>query len=392
MIIDPVQSERLFCVLDGLPLAIAQAGAYLQETGVGLETYLKFYQQQWEKLMKSQDLTEALLQNYPDRSVWTTWAISYNAVKQKDEITANLLLLWAFLDNRNLWHGLLAAACERSTLTKSMLSVWIGDVANDELEFAKAMRLLRNYSLIEDVEDRASYATHPVIHRWAYYFQGKDARVGLAELAVLIVGWAVPHRSTRDYSLLQRRLFPHAQACSQWVSEGKIGGRNQSCEVEETDSNNIEKKRSVLDAIHLLGLLYADQGKLAEAETMYERALRGKEEALGPTHTSTLNTVNNLGNLYAHQGKLAKAEMMYERALRGYENALGLENASNYRPALNTMTNLGQLYTMHGELAKAQEKYLKALLGFENICGTSSKEYQSIKAMIKSLDLSPGKT
>jgi hypothetical protein len=32
---------------------------------------------------------------------------------------------------------------------------------------------------------------------------------------------------------------------------------------------------------------------------MYERALRGKETALGLEHTSTLNTVHNLGLLYA---------------------------------------------------------------------------------------------
>jgi Tfp pilus assembly protein PilF len=62
-------------------------------------------------------------------------------------------------------------------------------------------------------------------------------------------------------------------------------------------------------------LLYADQGKLAEAEKMYIRALQGCEEALGPDHTSTLSTVNNLGLLYADQGKLAKAEKMYIRAL-----------------------------------------------------------------------------
>ena len=63
---------------------------------------------------------------------------------------------------------------------------------------------------------------------------------------------------------------------------------------------------STLDTVNNLGLLYADQGKLAEAEKMYERALEGKEKALGPKHTSTLNTVNNLGNLYKDQGKLAK--------------------------------------------------------------------------------------
>jgi tetratricopeptide (TPR) repeat protein len=73
--------------------------------------------------------------------------------------------------------------------------------------------------------------------------------------------------------------------------------------------------------LHCLGDLYANQGKLAEAEAMYTRALQGKEEALGPKHTSTLGTVNNLGNLYADQGKLAEAEAMYTRALQGKKEA-----------------------------------------------------------------------
>ncbi|KAL5389916.1 hypothetical protein DPSP01_001976 [Paraphaeosphaeria sporulosa] len=56
---------------------------------------------------------------------------------------------------------------------------------------------------------------------------------------------------------------------------------------------------------------------------MYSRTLQGREEALGPKHTSTLMTVNNLGLLYADQGKLAEAEAMYSRALQGKEEALG---------------------------------------------------------------------
>jgi tetratricopeptide (TPR) repeat protein len=75
--------------------------------------------------------------------------------------------------------------------------------------------------------------------------------------------------------------------------------------------------------INNLGNLYLDQGKLAEAEKMYERALRGNKEALGPKHMSTLITVNNLGSLYKSQGKLVKSEQMYKQALRGYEEALG---------------------------------------------------------------------
>lgn len=39
----------------------------------------------------------------------------------------------------------------------------------------------------------------------------------------------------------------------------------------------------------------------------YQRALAGKENALGPDHMSTLNTVDNLRNLYRRQGKLKEA-------------------------------------------------------------------------------------
>jgi hypothetical protein len=164
--------------------------------------------------MDSRDWADAPLQDYPDRSVWTTWAISYNAIRERHIATANLLLLWAFLDSKDLWYGLFAAACSPSTITAMSLSEWIGDLASNEVEFAKAIQLLRNYSLIEDVKDPASYATHPVVHRSAYYFQGKDSRVQLAQLAVIVVGWAVPHRLSREHSTIQRRLLPHAQACS----------------------------------------------------------------------------------------------------------------------------------------------------------------------------------
>jgi hypothetical protein len=55
--------------------------------------------------------------------------------------------------------------------------------------------------------------------------------------------------------------------------------------------------RSTRDTVDNLGLLYADQGRLLEAEQTYQQALQGYEKAWGPEHTSTLNTVNNLRNL-----------------------------------------------------------------------------------------------
>ena len=40
---------------------------------------------------------------------------------------------------------------------------------------------------------------------------------------------------------------------------------------------------------------------------------------------STLKIVNNVRNLYADQGKLTEAEQMYQQALQGYKKALGID-------------------------------------------------------------------
>ena len=61
---------------------------------------------------------------------------------------------------------------------------------------------------------------------------------------------------------------------------------------------------------------------------MNAKAEHGHKKAWGTEHMSTLDTVNNLDMLYADQGKMVEAEVMYMRALQGYENAVG-ENASN---------------------------------------------------------------
>ena len=56
---------------------------------------------------------------------------------------------------------------------------------------------------------------------------------------------------------------------------------------------------------------------------MLQCKLNRKGKALRLDHTSTLNTATDQGNLYAEQGKLKEAEEMYQRALKGYRKSLG---------------------------------------------------------------------
>jgi tetratricopeptide (TPR) repeat protein len=399
-------------LLDGLPLAIAQAGAYIQTSGTGLTKYISFYEKQCDELMTPGPLNDPALKDYPDRSVWTTWTISYHAIREKHEHTANLLLLWSFLDNKDFWYDLLAVAC-KSYVAADMLSRWVGEIANSEIQFTGAMQLLRNYSLVEEITGTTSYATHPVVHQWTRYSQGTHFETDLMQLAIVVVGQCVPHHHELDYYALQRRLLPHAQVCFKHVVETNVFDRLGAEGGADEDLDQCEEQHTFLIALHGLGGLYVDQrkfseaeelctralrgmentlgpsneltlgligdlgtlydgqGKLLEAGKMYERALRGKEEVLGPTHTSTLATVNNLASLYREQGKLVEAEKMYERALRGKEEVLGPTHTST----LATVNNLASLYREQGKLVEAEKMYERALRGYEEVIGKEHFEY-----------------
>ena len=50
------------------------------------------------------------------------------------------------------------------------------------------------------------------------------------------------------------------------------------------------------------------------------------EQTLGPEHPDVATSINNLALLYQAQGKYAEAEPLYQRALVIYEKALGPEH------------------------------------------------------------------
>jgi tetratricopeptide (TPR) repeat protein len=134
---------------------------------------------------------------------------------------------------------------------------------------------------------------------------------GMASLTIRCVELHVPGTNALQYWVTQQRLLRHANQCHGSVNT-VLAGR--------------EDDITMMDAVHGLGDLYRNQGKLDKAEEMYEWALQGYEKALRRDHTSTLDTVINLGILYADQGKLDETEEMYERALEGYEERFGSDH------------------------------------------------------------------
>ena len=120
-----------------------------------------------------------------------------------------------------------------------------------------------------------------------------------------------------------------------------------------------------LMSVNNLALLYQAQGHHAEAEPLFRRALEASERVLGKEHPQTLTNVNNLAELYRAQGHHAEAEPLYRRALETQERVLGKEHPST----LLSVNNLAALYQTQGRHAEAEPLYRRTLEAQERVLG-----------------------
>ncbi|KAF4628475.1 hypothetical protein G7Y89_g9674 [Cudoniella acicularis] len=119
--VDDQDLGRLIELLEGLPLALAQAASYIQMTNTSISQYLNLFNAEKEKLLdcqigleedttlRSQSISEEKVRDEysPDlvpKSVATTWQISFNQIKSKDSAATSLLSL-SLYDDINKVHG-----------------------------------------------------------------------------------------------------------------------------------------------------------------------------------------------------------------------------------------------------------------------------------------------
>ena len=92
---DRQKALDLSLLLDGLPLALDQAGAYIGETGCSLLEYIQLYHKHRKELLERRSERQKLYTDYKE-SVATTWLISFSRVEQQCPAAAKLLDLCAF--------------------------------------------------------------------------------------------------------------------------------------------------------------------------------------------------------------------------------------------------------------------------------------------------------
>jgi tetratricopeptide (TPR) repeat protein len=324
--------------------------------------YLDKYNEKWDILHQ----TAINLPEYRDRTLYTTWDLSFEQVQRQDQHrrtdAASLLRLLAYFDHQDVWYGLLHAG------TGLGQPIWFVNLTTDQLVFENTMRTLADFCLVEAHIATESYSLHTCVHDWTLSSLNRVVSMELYDLAFCCVRKLINRDKADQLAYAQnRRLVPHAIRLDHNHFYGLV------------DKDEWLKENH--NAVYSVAWLLQTQRKFLPVEHMYVRALRGKEKAWGPEHTSTLDTVNNLGILYWNQGKMAEAEEMYIRALRGKEKAWGPEHTST----LNTVHNLGILYQNQGKMAEAEQMYVRALQGYERAMGSQHPITQGIARNLSQL-------
>jgi tetratricopeptide (TPR) repeat protein len=369
------RADELADALGDLPLALEQAGAYMEERAVSIADYLKLLQDH-----RSEVLERGESAAYP-KTIATTWEISLQAIKKDFPEAVDLLKLSAFLAPDDIPKSLLTEGAE--DLPEPLRSV-----LKNPIKLNDAVAALRRYSLINVADDK--FSIHRLVQAVIQDILNEDEKKQWAEAAVKLVNKAFPFDSddVRTWPVCSS-LLSHALISTKLAEELEVApekttrllnqaGLYLKGKADLLEAKALYKRALAIDekvhgpdsndvAIEVsnLGMVLKDLGDLDGAKRCYERALAIQEGLFGPDHNTVAIDLSNLGGVLSDQGDLKEAKKLYERAL-----AIGEKVHGPDQPQVATYANnLGVVLKSLGDLKEAKKLYERALAIGEKIYG-----------------------
>lgn len=389
---DRAVAEEIAREMDGLPLALVQAAAFIDETGCSLAEYVNLYATHRQELLAR---GSNLMLDY-NETVATTWSLSFQQIEQQSPAAAVVLRVCAFL---------VADAIPKELLARGIaeLSAIPGAEGLDALELQEALALLRRYSLLQRNSDSTMLNMHRLVQAVLKESLDEHSRRQWAERTVRVVSAAFPET---DYgnAATQQHYLPHIQVCAALIEQQHLyfpeaahllfeagvclffrGFYSQSQSYHQQALMMREELFGtdhplVADSFNELAVLARNQSNYKQAEEFHKKALAIREKALGELHALTAKSLNNLGVLYRRQGNYDLAEPLLRRALTINEKLQG----SQHPDTLIFSANLAHLYTEQRKFEQAK-RLLKETLAIseQNLMSDHPVIAQNLKLLAK---------
>lgn len=364
-------------MLGGLPLALDQAGAYIEETGCSLQDYTDRYQTQHGKLLQWRgDFAE----DHP-APVATTWALSLDKIYQANPFAIELLRLCAFLAPDAIPEEIFIVGAPD-------LGPALQPVTVDPFKLDVVFKELLKFSLIRRNATAKTLTIHRLVQAVLKDRMDRETQRLWAERTVRAVHRVFPEVEFASWSLCQRYLA-HAQIAAQLIKQWEMQfpeamrlldrcgqylyQRAQYADAEALYRQALEIREQIQGPEHLdvaislsnLTRLYWDQVKFIQAEPLFLRSLSIREQALGPHHPDVAASLNDLAMLYKAQDRYDQAEPLFLRALAIRNSALDPEHLD----IATTLNNLAMLYFNQERFGEAEPLFLRAFSISQRVLG-----------------------
>ncbi|HVQ93766.1 MAG TPA: FxSxx-COOH system tetratricopeptide repeat protein [Mycobacteriales bacterium] len=389
--LDPADADRIAAALGDLPLAVSQAGAWLETSGMSVEVYLKLLQTEVTQLLSASSPPD-----YPMPAA-ATWLLSVGRLRRQTAPAAQLLELCAFFAPEPITLSLLysdevarrldpAAAPAQSSLLIGRLVRDIGRYALARVDYRQAtfqvhrlvQAVLRDQLTPQQQADRR-HDVHEVLARanpgnpdapqnWDRYAElfahiaaSGAVDCGAEEVRRLIVDEVRYLRRRGDFRSSQQMA---EQALPRWrerfgeddswtlrlgfdlANSMRALGSYQAART--LDAEILARMRRTLGDSHIYTLMTSSSlaadlrslGYYRQAQEMDEDTLARLRTELGPDHTRTLMVANNVAESLLLAGQPGAARALHRETLTRSQRVRGADHPSTLFVANNLARDL----------------------------------------------------
>jgi tetratricopeptide (TPR) repeat protein len=368
--------NKLLETLTGLPLAIVQAAAFINQNDISCSEYLSLFQHADTKAELFRERFEQ-----PDRyqgidsAIAQTWHISFEQIQRQDPLAAEYLSFIACID--------------RISIPQSLLPP--GDSL---VQRTKALGTLTGYAFLTERQctvqgsnkDRL-FDMHRLVHMaLIWWLEGHDRRKTWTAIAAARVEELVPYGGHERREVWTAYL-PHAihvagpkvaiDSAKRAPLLERIGrcqesiGQYSAAEMAHREAWSLLKDTlgpehpNTLTSMGNLAWVLDRQGRYEEAKSMNRQTLARRENVLGPEHPDTLTSMSNLASVLDKQGKYEEAESINRQTLARREKVVGPEDLDT----LTSMSNLASVLSRQGKYEEAESIHRQTLARYKMVVG-----------------------
>lgn len=425
---DSTSAKAIAQEVGGLPLALDQAGAYIEETGRGLSDYVGLYQQYSFALLQRRGGSD---QDHP-ASVATTFSLSFARMRERNAAAVELLEFCAFLHPDAIPEDMLVDGA-------SVLPPALRAVGTNPIEFDRTIEDVLKFSLIQREPTRAILIVHRLVQIIIKGMMSEERQKEFVECIVRVIDTVFPVPELANWTRCQKYL-PQAQVCAGLVKQYQVllpeaaqflcrvgiylserglydeaeallvqaGDLTESLFGKDHPDNlpilnalaNVFYKKGkyaqveplllwaielcerafgedypeIAQSLNTLARAYHRQGRFTESEPLLLRALALRQRVLGSQHPDVATSLDSLATFYNGRGKYAQAEALYREALTIWQQVLAPRHP---KTALN-MNNLAVLYSRQGKYAQAEPLAEQAQAMYEEILGPEHPDVATV--------------